>query len=199
MRPFHAGHGVFFHLWSWTMNLSLGLWMVFALLAAWMVGAHSRFKRMRSLCAQARQSLLRHLEQVEQNAAPLSVWLRAQGLHTGGDHPAQAWWSELGSVVDHVGALRQSLHSGSGVQGGGEPPLGPRLLAVVERCPLSPTDLGGEVVPAALVQSALDAMRDAQLRLARYNSQAQEWNQALLQAPAAWLARLAGLRQEPLL
>ncbi|MGQ0710568.1 MAG: hypothetical protein ACT4NV_12560 [Rhodoferax sp.] len=181
------------------MNLSLGLWIVVAVLAAWAVGAHSRFKRLRSLGRQARESLARHLDQVEQRAAPLALWAQAQGTDAPALGQTQVWLLEVRSVVERASALRQRLQGQGphpGTDGSG---LGRQLLAVLERCPGDPTDLPGDVLPAPLLESLLSALRDAQLRLARYNTCVQEWNVAVQQAPASWLARVAGMRQEPLL
>lgn len=184
------------------VNFSLVLWLAVVVCLAWAVGAYSRLNRMREQAARARASLLKYCKLYLMHAEPLSV--RAGIAFGEREHVAPATRNAgavpLRNLVTAVWALQAPLAAWEGQASSNQGPakaFGTALDAVqscVEALVSAPDDLAGALWPTEERNRWLDLATDVRVRRSRYNAYASELNEATLQMPAAFLARLLGIQ-----
>lgn len=182
------------------LNVSLLLWLAVALGLAWAVGVYSRLNRLREQAVRARASLLKYCRLFPVLA---EQWQTRLGMDSGGSAPSAAQLgaehnAALTQLFAAVRALQKSLADwdaptfGPGHHGG----LGAALEAVqtgVDGLASAPEDLAGALWPVDERNRWLDLAADVRVRRSRYNAYASELNEAVLQVPAALMARLLGI------
>jgi LemA protein len=175
-----------------TVNLSLLVWIGFALVLAWAVGAYSRLNRLRDQMVGSRNSLLKY--------AAMYKSLCNQGLGLtdesgdGGDPVAQL----LPALRRAAEALQQPM--AEWVRDAKSPhaakEFGRALDAVqtsIDALAAAPDDLAGARWPQEDRNRWTELAADVRIRRSRYNVQVGELREAVAQMPASAMARLTGI------
>lgn len=182
------------------MNISLLIWIGFAVGLAWAVGAYSRLNRLRDQVVRARTSLLKYSRQYDEmlkgGRAQDPIQSDDTEVRLASDLQASGGMlEELKIAVDGLQALLLEW-DGAGTQHAVPTGIGAaydRVQASVEALASAPADLAGELWPPAERMRWTELTADIRMRRTRYNVHAADLNEAAAQMPAALLARMLGV------
>ncbi len=170
------------------MNASVGIWIAWAVLLFWAVGAYNRLVRLR---AQARVGFAALEQQLAQYVTLV------QGSMAGGAEAAQA-----DAQAGLLGAAKQFESALNATRAHPLDAMALRALATAHealreswlRWREAPPDLAGEPLPAALQQQWTQIATHADNARREFNLQVQVYNDAIVQFPARLLAWLFGFK-----
>ena len=176
-----------------TVNLSLLVWIGFALVLAWAVGAYSRLNRLRDQMVRSRNSLLKYAGMYKSlcNQGPM---LHAEVGGTDDDPVAQllpALRMAVDALQSPMAAWERDTKSLNA-----DKVFGTALDAVqtsIEALAAAPDDLAGARWPQEERNRWTELAADVRIRRIRYNVQVGELREAVEQMPATLMARLTGI------
>lgn len=166
------------------MNISVAIWIVWAVVLFWAVGAYNRLVRLRS--------------QVIAAFAPLAMQFTQYVALVQGSLGLPADTEEAGLRAGVLAAARQFESSLNAARGHPLDALAMRALQTAyetldvswQRLRDEPPDLAGEPLPALLQQQWEHIARQAGNARDEFNRQVQAYNEAIMQFPAHLLAWL---------
>ncbi len=175
-----------------TFNISLMVWVAFALMLAWAVGAYSRLNRLRDQMVRSRNSMLKYA--LMYRGLSQQVIATERSAVSSGD-PINELLPALYVAVDALEAPlvmweRDALNRQAAQALG-------KALDLVQSCidalVATPDDLAGARWPQDECRQWVELAADIRIRRSRYNVHVAELHEAVEQMPASALARLMGL------
>ena len=173
------------------MDMSLLLWVIIATLLFWTVGMYNRLMRLRARCIEVLGVVKKHAavcamlvkQYVEEpgNVGPPSVNSPWIGLHAKAQRLEQflAQYQPMPLQPDAVSALSnmwEAFHA--------------EWAALCE----APSDLAGSVVPSEMFDAWSGTSLKVKSASGGYNQIAAQYNEAIQQYPARWVAGLMGFQ-----
>jgi LemA protein len=181
------------------MSVSVVIWVFFAMLVFWSMGAYNRLIRLRFHGLAAFSALEIHLHQyvlMVQSNSPAAIPFITPPDESQNDDDFLARWAGLTAAADQFTASLKMVHA--------RPLNIPTMLALrtaKETLSLSwaqlrdlPPDLAGAALPGALQSQWEQVTLQAEMASTEFNRQVENYNEAIHQFPALLLAWVFGFK-----